>query len=236
MTYYDMHSHILPGVDDGSENIEQSLGLINAHLNQGVNNICLTPHFYTNRESIEDFTIKREKAFNKLKQALPNDVNVCLGAEVYVTSFLFNNSDISMLCYGNSKYILTEFAYQSHFTGKSMDMLLKIRDNYGLIPVIPHVERFDSLFDDEGLLEEFTDMGIIIQTNTSSFDGFRRKKRILKLINNGLIHILGTDAHSFNRGNPKTYVEACKLIEKKCGRQKLAEMQHNAEKIFNITK
>lgn len=235
MTYYDMHSHILPGVDDGSKSISQSLELINLHVKNGVTNICLTPHFYTNQESIADFTSKRDNAFEKLKGAVPENVNLCLGAEVFVTHYLFNNKDISMLCYGNSKYMLTEFAYKASFSGKSMDMLVKIKDNYGFIPVIPHIERYENVFYDESKLEELTDMGVIIQTNASSFSGFRRKRRILKLIDNGFIHILGTDAHSLTRGNPENYSEACKLIAQKCGRNRLLRMQDTAAEIFSIS-
>lgn len=233
MIYFDMHSHILPGVDDGCKNVTESLQLINLLLKDGINNICLTPHFYTHHKSIEDFVDKRNEAFEILKESVPENVNLCLGAEVYVTQYLFNNSDISSVCYGNSKYILTEFAYPSSFNGKSMNMLIRIRDNYGLIPVIPHIERYENVFYDYEKLEELTDMGVIIQTNASSLSGFRRKKHILKLINEGLIHILGTDAHSLSKGNPQTYMEACNLIEKKCGRQKLRKMQLKAEEIFN---
>ena len=59
MNFYDMHSHILPGIDDGCKTVEESLTIINRHIKNGVKNICLTPHFYTNEESIEDFISRR---------------------------------------------------------------------------------------------------------------------------------------------------------------------------------
>ncbi|MCI7085279.1 hypothetical protein MR988_04110 [bacterium] len=233
MNYFDMHSHILPGVDDGCKTVEQSLELINIHLKNGVKNICLTPHYYSNEISLEDFADARDEAFEKLKPRLPEGVTVCLGAEVYVSKYLFNNSDISRACYGKSRYMLTEFPYNSSFTGKSLDKLLKIRDNYGITPIIPHIERYPNVFEDEGTLEELTDMGVIIQTNVSSFEKFFRRNRILKLIDRGLIHILGTDAHSLNRGNPDLYLQACGFIRKKCGEERLVQMQKTAEEIFS---
>lgn len=233
MTFYDMHSHILPGVDDGCKTADDSLRLIRLHLENGVNNICLTPHFYTHYESIDDFLSRRQQAFEGLEKAVPENVSLCLGAEVYVTRYLFNNEDISSVCYGNSRYMLTEFSYSSSFNGESMNMLVKIKDNYGIIPVIPHIERYKNVFYNYGKLKELNDMGAIIQVNTSSLQGFRRKNHILKLIDKDLIHIIGTDAHSLEKGNPETYREACALIERKCGRQRLRKMQLTAEEIFN---
>lgn len=235
MTYYDMHTHILPGIDDGAKDIERSMELIHCHLENGVTNIALTPHFYTNQESIEDFIKKREAAFMLLKKNLPESVQVCLGAEVYVTSYLFNNRDLSMLCYGNSKYILTEFPYQMSYDDRFTDMLFKIQNNYGLIPVIPHIERFPNLFNDLNAMEELVYSGVKIQTNASSFKGFTQKRKILKRIDRGLIHILGTDAHSMERGDPNLYLNACSLIAEKLGKQKVQEMQENALEIFNVS-
>lgn len=233
MNYYDMHSHILPGVDDGAGSVKTSLKLINMLVNDGVMNISLTPHFYTNQESLEDFLVKRNNAFEELKNNIPKNVSLCLGAEVYVTQFLFNNLDLSPICYGASKYILSEFPYHMYFDSDSADLLFRIKDNYGLIPVIPHVERYENLFSDEKTLEELVKSGIVIQTNVSSFTGFLQKRRLIKYINNGLIHILGTDSHSVNHGNPEEYIKTCKLIQEKCGKRKLEKLQENAAIIFN---
>ncbi len=232
MELFDMHSHILPGVDDGCKTVEDSLKLINIHIKNGVKNIALTPHYYSNEISMDDFIANRQEAFETLKPFLPDGVKVCLGAEVYVSRYLFNNTDISGVCYGDSDYILTEFAYNSGFSGKSLDVLLRIRDNYGKIPVIPHIERYTNAFEDEATLEELTGMGIIIQTNAASFNRYFTRRRILKLINHGLIHILGTDAHSEVRGNPDYYPAACKYITDKCGGDALASMQELSKKIF----
>lgn len=230
-----MHSHILPGVDDGCKTLENSLSLINRLLNNGVSNICLTPHYYTHHESIEDFVSRRQEAFELLAPAVPRGVGLCLGAEVYVTACLFNNKDISSLCYGNSGYMLTEFPYTASFEGKSMDMLVRLCGNYGITPVIPHIERYEKVFNNYGKLCELKEMGVLIQTNASSLQGFLRKNHILRLIDKGIIDILGTDAHSLEKGNPDAYPFACKQIEKRCGRQVLRKMQDKSAEIFNIS-
>ena len=63
MQFYDMHSHILPEFDDGAKSVQEALDLISVLKKQGVNNICLTPHFYTHEMSLEDFVKSRNEAF-----------------------------------------------------------------------------------------------------------------------------------------------------------------------------
>ena len=66
MQLFDMHSHILPGIDDGAKTVEDSLELLSCLKNQGVTNVCLTPHFYTNEISLEDFIAERAEKFKHL--------------------------------------------------------------------------------------------------------------------------------------------------------------------------
>ena len=147
--YYDMHSHILPEMDDGSKSVEMSLELIEKLRKQDVKNICLTPHFYTNEESLDTFVERRQKSLEKLLPHIPDDVNICVGAEVYVTRYLFNNKDLSRICYGDSKYILCEFSFSSHFSEHTMDYFNRLRGNYGLRPVLTHIERYENLMANE---------------------------------------------------------------------------------------
>ena len=63
---YDLHTHILPATDDGAQTVEESLTILEALKDKGVENICFTPHFYTHKESIEDFLARREAGYNEL--------------------------------------------------------------------------------------------------------------------------------------------------------------------------
>ena len=236
MQLYDMHSHILPAFDDGAKTVEDSLALIACLKKQGISNICLTPHFYTNEISIEDFIFSRQDAFERFRPYIPDDVNIVLGTEVYVTQYLFNAGDLSGITYGKSKYILTEYAYNSTFNDRTMKYKKKIMRNNGLIPVMPHVERYDYLIDNPKVIRELQDMGVIIQTNISNYTAkapFFKKRKLLKYIANGWIDILGSDAHSFRHNTPEVYSEAMKTIADKCGRDTLERMMKTSEKIFN---
>ena len=147
MQLYDMHSHILPGFDDGAKTVEDSLALIDCLKKQGVSNICLTPHFYTHEMAPSDYIAKRNAVFESFLPHIPADVSIILGSEVYVTQFLFNGDDLSGLAYGKSGYILTEFPYSCDFGDKTMNMMDSLWSNHKLTPVLPHVERYEYLID-----------------------------------------------------------------------------------------
>lgn len=235
MQLYDMHSHILPAFDDGAKTVEDSLALIGCLQKQGVNNICLTPHYYTNERSLLDFLRKREQAYLNFAPHIPEGVRIVLGAEVYVTDYLFNNKDLSGITYGKSNYILTEYPYNSQFSDKTMQKFYSLIQNYGLIPVMPHVERYHFLVDHPEYIEEMQDLGVIIQTNVSNYSDkspFFRKRKLLKLIAGGYINILGTDAHSFVHNTPEVFSQAMNTIREKCGSHVLNQMMETAEMMF----
>lgn len=235
MQYFDMHSHLLPKFDDGAKSVDDSLKLLKCLKKQGVKNVCFTPHFYTNEMSAENFIEKRRIAYEEFLPYKPEDMNIVLGAEVFVTKFLFGNDDLSGITYGKSNYILTEFAYASSFAGKTLSQLESLIENYGLIPVLPHVERYETLMNDTYALQELRDMGVLIQTNAISCiknKSIFKRRKLLKLIGEGLVDILGTDAHSMTHNSPAAYSQAVELITDKCGRRVIRKMMQNSEKIF----
>lgn len=235
MQFYDMHSHILPEFDDGAKSVQEALELINILKKQGVNNICLTPHFYTHEMSLEDFVKSRKEAFERFRPYIPEDVNIVLGTEVYVTRYIFSNDDLSELSYGNSRYILTEFGYNSSFGENTMNRFYSFINEYDLIPVIPHVERYQTLMENPSIIAELKDIGVIIQTNISNYTkkaSMLRRRKLLKMISKGLIDIIGSDAHSLSHNTPEVYSEAISCISSKCGRQVVAEMMEKSKEIF----
>ena len=236
MNFYDVHSHILPDFDDGAKTVEESLQLIDELKKQGVTNISLTPHFYTNEMSLEDYLQKRQEAFEKFKPYIPAGINVVLGCEVYVTDYMFNNSDLSALTYGNSRYILTEFPYGTHFSEKTMQKFYMLMQNYKLIPVMPHVERYPHLMDNPSTIRDLRELGVLIQTNISNYTkdaSFLKKRKLLKYISKGLIDLLGSDTHSMTHNPPDVFTEAMRTITQKCGAEHMGRMMNNARDLFN---
>lgn len=235
MQFYDMHSHILPAFDDGAKTVEDSLQLIDCLRKQGVTNICLTPHFYTNEMSYEEFLKKREEAFRRFEPYIPEDIHIVLGTEVFMTSYILNNEDLSKITYGQSRYILTELGYSSTFSERTMYYFYALMENFRLIPVLPHVERYEHLMDHPDMIEELRDMGIVIQSNISNYADkapFLKKRKMMKLMQNGLIDILGTDAHSFTHNTPELYSQAIKNIADKCGKHRVNRLMSKAQQMF----
>ena len=228
---YDLHTHILPGVDDGAKTTDESLALIEALKKQDVENICLTPHYYTHKESLADFLFRRDAAFNELKPHIPAGVNVKLGAEVYVTKYLFSEErDLTPLCIEDTPYMITEFSYQSAFSDNTLRMIRRIRD-FGIIPILPHIERYTSLMKSKSLIYELVSLGVLIQSNFISYTD-SHKRKLLKLIKAGYIDVLSTDVHSLERNSPESITSALEYISKKTSPDVINEFNKNAKAIF----
>ncbi|MGN0457342.1 MAG: CpsB/CapC family capsule biosynthesis tyrosine phosphatase, partial [Eubacterium sp.] len=137
------HCHILPGIDDGAQDVETSLKMIARLQEQGAEKIILTPHYYSDSISLDDFLRLRDKAFNELLRALPpGSPTLIPGAEVYISDYLFNNSSLDELKVGSSNYILIEHAFSSDFSQRSYDRLLNLYCDYGARPILAHIERY----------------------------------------------------------------------------------------------
>lgn len=230
---YDMHSHILPGVDDGAKTAEDSLVLINRLRRAGVTDICLTPHYYTHRESLADFDSRRQEAFRNFKYMVEGGIKLHLGAEVYVTKYLFSNEeDLKTVCYEGTNYMLTEFAYSSTFKDESFTHLSKLINNYSIRPVLAHVERYPYLLKHPDVIEELIDMGVIIQSNACSYTEFPLKLRLMKLLKNGYIQVIGSDAHSLNRNTPDAYEAFSEIISKKLSSDYISQINSISAEIL----
>lgn len=229
----EIHSHILPNIDDGSRSIEMSLEMINRLKEQGCKRIVLTPHYYSDTISLDDFLDKRDKAFNALIEALPPDSPELIpAAEVYISQYLFNNDSIDRLCIGNSKYVLIEHPFSASFGETDYDRLMNMYCDYGVKPVLAHIERYPALMNDPDIIQDYIDMGCLTQVNIDTFATAPRsiKKRIIKYMNNGLIHLIGSDCHNLD-SRPPEYEEGVKTIIKKCGEDAIEILMHNANQL-----
>lgn len=229
----EMHCHIIPGVDDGSQHMQTSLEMIKRLQDQGAKKIVLTPHFYTDNISLDDFLRHRDGAFNALLRELPpGSPELIPAAEVYITKYLFNYDNLDALCIGNSNYALIEHPFSSPFGGDEYDRLMNLYCDYGIKPVLAHIERYRSLMEDFDKIDEYINMGCLMQVNVSSFvEGPRSvRKKLFKLLNSGRIHFLGSDCHNLDDRAPE-YEKGVKAIIKKCGEEAIETLMQNANEI-----
>ncbi|MDD6658980.1 MAG: hypothetical protein PUE60_02775 [Eubacteriales bacterium] len=226
----DVHSHILPGIDDGSPDVETSLKMIEALQSQGARAIVLTPHYYSDSISYEDFVARRDNALHLLEKSLPpGSPKLIPAAEVYITKYLLNNSNLDALKIGNTNYALIEHPFSCDFSQKTYDRLLSLNYDYGIKPILAHIERYPAFMDDGDLLDSYIEMGCIAQVNISSFVDSSRslRKKLFKYLESGRIHLIGTDCHNLSYRKPD-FETGVNAIIKKCGAEAVDVLERNA--------
>jgi protein-tyrosine phosphatase len=213
----DLHTHILPGIDDGAQTVEESIALLRAELDGGVKTVALTPHFRLNSTEQSNFVERRGHAYDLLndavqKQALP--IRLILGAEVAFSPDLLQ-LDLDSLCYENTKTLLIELP-MDYYPSFARDVFYKLLLK-GYTPLIAHVERYPYFASDPSLLEDLVNGGALAQVNAGWLLRDRKtRKRILRMIKDGIVHVLATDAHSMDK-RPPILDKAVKVIAKKLG-------------------
>lgn len=224
------HCHILPGIDDGAPDVETSVKMVRRLKEQGAKAIILTPHYYSDSISYGNFIENRNAAFKQLTAALDDtDPKLIPAAEVYITEYLFNNENLKELCIGNSDYALIEHSFSCDFSQKTYERLLNLNYDFGIKPILAHIERYDALINDEYLLDEYINAGCLTQVNISSFSDAPRgiRKKLIKYLESGRIHFIGSDCHNLSSRAPE-YENGVNVILKKCGAQALEILEQNA--------
>jgi tyrosine-protein phosphatase YwqE len=195
----DFHNHLLPGWDDGSSSIEETIEMVKELASLGYNKIVFSPHVYPALfPKIEDIKSIFQHTKKELVSIFP-DIDFYLAAE-YMMDDTFNNvlSSSELLSFG-SKYILIEFPlthFKNHFLQYIQELLLK---NY--TPIIAHIERYD-YFEDNDILFDFLNAGVQLQINFLSLIGYynsKFQKRAKKLIDILPEFYLCSDLHNMNQ-------------------------------------
>jgi len=227
----DIHTHILPYVDDGSPDLETSLELIKSELEQGVTEIFVTPHYYRFRGFMSTFS-DNEKIFANLVDIVKSAglrVNLYLGNEIfYDKNTLRMLKEAQVATMARSKYVLVEFStmYEDEDLCEAINNLTA----KGYIPIIAHPERYPYInkIDDYKIMRK---MGAKIQINSGSLTGYygkSAKKMVNKLIKEGLVDFAASDIHDFRHGD---FLSGYKAVEKNFSKE-VADKLFNNKDIF----
>ena len=239
---FDIHTHIIFGVDDGARTPEESIQLIEMDLAQGVTDIIATPHYYVNRPSHPD---RIQRRLEELKKQLAerghseDEIRLYPGNEVlWFESMPEKLKSGEILTLAESRFTLVEF-YPEESWETILRAVRKLRAA-GYRPVIAHAERFLALHkrseSGQSRLKELMEQGAYIQLSTQPFAGgiFDGLARFLKnAVKNNEVHFLGTDMHRPHR-RPPEWAAAVRFIQKKTDRPN-ALLQKNAERILSDT-
>lgn len=220
--YFDMHCHLLPGVDDGAEDTKEMMKMLQIAYNEGIRTIFATPHYHPRRGNADVETILKQFAqvYRTIKQTFP-DMELYEGNEIYYGQDIVDMLNKGeLLTLANSEYVLIEFSVsdEPNYIRDAMNTLILA----GYFPVLAHVERYDNLMKKLNVIEELVDSGVYLQVNAGSVigdSGGKVKKIISRLIKQDMIHFIGTDAHSANSRAP--YISECaRYLVKKFGAEK----------------
>lgn len=227
----DFHSHILPAFDDGAEDVATSIRMLKRAYEDGVNTVVSTSHAYIiNDESIENFLVKRKKAYEVLFGAMKADggpfPQIKLGAEVHIKSFLSNLDNIDKLSIEGTDYILIEMPYSS-WKQEHYESVYNCTVS-GLKPIIAHADRY---LDREDKFRHLKAFGAIFQINADSFLSKPPRKRLLNMFYSGYAHILGSDMHNCTT-RPNRMKDAYITISEVYGNEFLEYVMRNADSVL----
>jgi len=197
----DFHSHLLPGLDDGVETLDEAVEVIKGLRDIGYKKLITTPHvmsdFYNNTS--DDIRNKYEE----LKSILITEnilIEIEAAAEYYLDEALLEKIDSQekLLTFGDN-YIL----FETSFMNKPMylnDFIFKAKSQ-GYKPILAHPERYAYLQKDQEAIEDLINRGVYLQVNINSISGYYSKmvrKTTQQLIDKKQVHFLGSDCHNFN--------------------------------------
>ena len=208
----DFHTHILPGIDDGSKSVEQSVEMLRLEAEQGITDVVLTSHFYASQNNIKQYLKSRDSAYNELKSCLNDSLpSVHLGAEVQYFEGISVTDDIVDLRIDGTKLLLLEMPF-SNWSDRVIQDVLELNERKDIQILLAHVDRYIS-FQDSKLWPYLAERGILMQANTSFFRGFFSRKKAIRMVEEGLIHVLGTDCHGLNNRTPDWSAVPDRILE-----------------------
>lgn len=228
----DWHSHILPNMDDGSRNVAESVNLLKMLAAQYVDTVIATPHFYANAESKEVFLQRRSQCYHKLMEEISSETDlprILLGAEVKYYSGISARNDLRDLCIEGTHLLLLEMPF-SEWTEYTIRELNILACSKGIVVILAHIERYFSL-QKADVWSKLRGNGILMQVNANFFTGAFTKRKALRLLDDGFVHMIGSDCHGVTT-RPPVIAQAYDFIHKKFGGEFVGQMQEYAESLL----
>ena len=212
----DWHSHILPGMDDGSKNTEESIKLLSMLSEQGADTVIATSHFYANDESVDRFLERRAECYSKLCALLPDTApKILLGAEVSYYQGIGRLEELPRLCIEGTDLLLLEMPF-ARWSKSMIREIIEITVQRSITVILAHIERYLD-FQELEVFDELREYGVIMQVNAGFFKRVSTRRRARKLLLGGYIQLIGSDTHNIKSRPPNLGI-AYDVIEKKFGK------------------
>lgn len=209
----DIHTHCLPGIDDGAADVSESIKMLEESSRQGVKVCVATPHCVLHQPmGLKEFLSDRDRAWNELKAEIERTKaevpEILLGAEVYLDHDISDFPELEKLCIGETNYMLVEFSRET-ITPMVPEWLYSLTVR-GIKPIVAHIDRY---FNWEEILNATAGTEIVCQINADNFLSFFGRRHIKRIIEYGFDYIISSDMHNMDN-------RVTKMAEayKKCSR------------------
>lgn len=229
----DFHTHILPAIDDGSRDLEQTKTLLRQAHEQGIRHILATPHFYADRDSAGHFLKKREESFGKVKELREKEnwiPEIRTAAEVYYFPGIGKADVLPKLCMEGSRLLLLELPFAQWTSGIYRDVEYII-DRQKLTVMLAHIERYYEFQKDKRVWRDMFELPVYAQINAGSFLRRSRRSLALKFIRSGYQVLLGSDCHN-PEARPSNLKAGRDVISKKLGEDMLDEIDRRGRLLW----
>ena len=237
-TIFDMHTHILPCMDDGSSSSKMSMEMLASLWQMGVQDVALTPHFYARSDEPDRFLYNRDKTAEHLADRISEQIpsgddtvqipRLYLGAEVAFFNAMSNVEAMKKMCLSGTDLLLVEMPFE-RWTRAMIEEIYELAHKQSVTPMLAHIDRYYSYFKDE-TLDEMISKGIKIQINAEGFTSLFTRRRSLDLLIQGKIHFIGSDCHNMSSRAPNIDA-AIFQIEKKLGEEGLSRIYDNSREL-----
>lgn len=224
----DIHTHILPGIDDGSKSVLETTKMLETMKGFGVDKVVATPHFYGEINTIENFLDSRRASYESIKDIVPEGMEIILGAEVFL-DYELHKKDVRKLVIGDTDYLLLEMPYR-RWEPWVYDEIFKISVTHNLEIIIAHLDRYIDIVNSDNI-KKLLKMGLKYQVNIDNLGGFMRKSNAVNLMRSGRIHFVGSDCHN-TQNRPPCMGKAVNKIKSKFGDEYVEYYMSNAEKML----
>ena len=215
----DIHTHILPGMDDGAADTRVSIAMLKMQAAQGVDTVVLTPHLYREREDVERFLERRARSMARLQAALdtlPQQERdalpkLVLGAEVAWRPNMKHMENLDQLCIEQTEYMLLELP-NIKWTDEIINSIYNLL-NRGITPVLAHLERYFS-HQNRDMLEQLISIGVPFQISAGALSQLLTGRKLVRMLEEDENAVLASDCHGDSSRVPNMAQGVARLKKK----------------------
>lgn len=225
----DLHTHVLPGMDDGSPDAACSVEMLRRQKEQGVEVVCGTSHYYRRQNSIAVFCERRAAALDRLTAALLQEKTlprVIPAAEIAYFSGIGDHPGLERLCIQNTNTLMLEMPF-TEWSDLQVEEVSSLVLDRGFQVVLVHPERFCASKGNRRKIQQMEQLPVALQVNAGALLLCRTRRLGLELLREAPIPLLASDCHNLTTRVPNLQ-EGRRVVQQKLGRDFLDRLDHNA--------